>query len=127
MKKGYIAEKIRVKKLAEKGWFVKRVSGSIGAEDIVAVRKVNNFFDVRLEQVKSTKNRFFYIDERTKSEVERLTNTKKEYGIPCFVSFSFKCDYKRKWKIFDVDYVYNIIENGRKKIDLEKEGRDVYE
>ena len=57
VKAGYYAERKRIKEMEKAGWCGFRVSGSIGPNDIVFVRR-NPFtkeLEIRIEQIKSTR------------------------------------------------------------------------
>lgn len=106
VKRGWKAENERKKILEEDSWHCTRNSGSIGASDLVAIRKVNyrvdfprNTFEVRYEQVKSVRGKIFYFNKRSKSELERLKEIQKKFGITCFFSIKFK---RYGWKIIDI-------------------------
>jgi len=90
MKRGYVSEVKRKRMLESDGWLVFRVSGSIGYLDLLAIKKHSINFIVRFEQVKSTKKKAFYFDEKSKSEWNRLRDVSKAYGIPAFFEIEFK-------------------------------------
>jgi len=101
MKKGYLAERERQIQLEKEGWHVTRNSGSIGASDLIAVRSATEtLFDVRYEQVKSTKDKTFYFDKRTKDEIRRLFYMQTRLRIPCYLSIKFK---RRGWLIININ------------------------
>lgn len=100
MKLGYKPERERQLILQLEGWHVVRCSGSIGALDLVCVKKIDNFFEVRYEQVKSVKGKIFYFNKQSKWELERLKEIVKKFHIPCFFSIKFK---RYGWKILDVN------------------------
>ncbi len=102
-KKGYEAEAEFKKKLENMGWLVMRVSGSIGAGDLVAMSASSN----KIYQIKSTTSNVFYFDKQTKSEVERLFDIEATYGIPCYLAIKFKRGKGRKgvWVIRKVSEV----------------------
>lgn len=86
VKPGYYAERKRIKEMEKAGWCGFRVSGSIGPNDIVFVRR-NPFtgeLEIRIEQIKSTKKNKFYFDKRAKSEWNRLYEISKKLNIPCY-------------------------------------------
>jgi len=103
VKPGYYAEKRRIDEMKKNGWTGFRVSGSIGPNDIVFVRR-NPFtkeLEVRIEQIKSTKKNKFYFDKRAKSEWNRLYEISKKLNIPCY--FVIYYIGKRKKEIIKID------------------------
>jgi len=102
MKKGYIPERERKLELEKDNYFVLRVSGSIGAGDIIAIKYsfVDQLFLVRYEQVKSTSKKVFYFNKQSRSELKRLMEIEEKYKIPCFFSIKFK---NNNWLIIEVD------------------------
>ena len=103
-KQGYLAEVERKKTLEKIGFHVTRNSGGIGATDLIAVKKVNldemgDFFVIRYEQVKKTRNKAFYFNERSKDELRRLKDIYKNFGIHCYFSIKFT---NRGWKVINV-------------------------
>ena len=100
VKKGYWAEADRKKMLEKEGWIVFRVSGSIGAMDLIAIKPfTSTLYEVRLEQVKSVRSNTYYFDERAKDEWRRLYEFKKS-GIICKFVILFKVKGRRVWKEF---------------------------
>jgi len=111
-KKGYIAEVERKEQLELEGFHVTRNSGSIGANDLIAVKNCipqevidaglcsEIKFDVRYEQVKKTREKTFYFNEDSKYELSRLKEISEKFKIPCF--FAIKFTYKG-WKIINVN------------------------
>lgn len=97
-KKGYRTERERQLVLEKEGYHVLRVSGSIGAMDLIAVKQEISSFIVFYEQVKSTKKDTFYFNERSRDELRRLKEIKKRYGIPCKWSVKFK---RKGWKVYN--------------------------
>ena len=101
MKRGYVAEHERQKQLEKIGYRVFRVSGSIGAGDLLAVMKKERrgCYEVFIEQVKSVRGNIFYFDRKAKDEWERLA--KEEVDAFFVVRYS----YKRKvyWRIVKVE------------------------
>lgn len=72
-KKGYKAEYERKRMLEKVGYRVYRVSGSIGAGDLLVVRKKERgCYEVFIEQVKSVRSNIFYFDRKSKDEWRRL-------------------------------------------------------
>ncbi len=104
-KKGYTPEIERAKQLKEQLWEVTRNSGSIGASDLIAIRisdPQRGLFNVRYEQVKATRQKTFYFNERSKDELRRLKNLQRNKLIPCY--FAIKFAYKG-WKIINVSKI----------------------
>ena len=100
MKRGYVAEHERQKQLEKIGYRVFRVSGSIGAGDLLAVMKrERGCYEVFIEQVKSVRGKVFYFDKKAKSEWERL----KKEEVDAF--FVVRYSYKRRvyWRIVKVE------------------------
>lgn len=99
-KKGYNAERERQLKLQEDGWFVLRVSGSIGAMDLIAIkRNINNQIEVRIEQIKSTRGKAFYFYKQSKWELERLKEIYKTHKIDCYFEIKFKNKGWAEWHV----------------------------
>jgi len=102
VKRGYSAEARRKEKLTREGWLVFRVSGSIGPIDLVAIRPFphSTLFEVRLEQIKSTKDKIYYFDKQARSEWTRLWDYVKQGIEECYFVILFS--RRRKWKIVRV-------------------------
>jgi len=104
-KKGYEAEAQFKKMLEQDGWLVFRVSGSIGAGDLIAMRAFRN----KIYQIKSTINDVFYFDKNSRDEIERLFDIEAEYGIPCYLAIQFRQGKgkKNEWvvkRVGDIDF-----------------------
>lgn len=105
-KKGYPTEVERKKQLESQGYNVVRCSGSIGCQDLIAA-KVSKFyprlcFELFYEQVKKTRKKTFYFDERSKDELRRLKEITSKFYIPCYFSIKF---VNKGWKIIDVNEI----------------------
>jgi len=108
-KRGYKAEYERKRMLEREGYNVYRVSGSIGAGDLLAVKRVRSItiyaqkyplwkesagFSVFIEQVKSVRGRVFYFDRKAKDEWRRLLRE----GIPSYFVVRFNHKNKVYWR-----------------------------
>lgn len=102
MKKGYITESIRREILEKDGYICFRVSGSIGGADLIAIKKMDNTYDIRLEQIKKSSKPYFYFNERSKSEWEYLRKIKEKTGIKCFFIFRMKSNGRYAWGELEV-------------------------
>ena len=80
--------------LEKVGYRVYRVSGSIGAGDLLAVRKEGKGYEVFIEQVKSVKGKVFYFDKRARKEWRRLLLE----GIPSYFVIRFNHKNKIYWR-----------------------------
>ena len=99
-KKGYKAEYERKRMLEKVGYRVYRVSGSIGAGDLLAVRKKERgCYEVFIEQVKSVKGGVFYFDKKARNEWQRL----RREGIPSYFVVRFNRKNKVHWRVVWVD------------------------
>jgi len=103
MKKGYIAEKERMDMLKAKGYKVFRVSGSIGACDLLVVKKINDGFSVWQEQVKNCKRRVFYFDKKAEEEWRRLYKDFVKFNIPAYFVVRFVLKRKITWIEIEVN------------------------
>jgi len=105
MKRGYKAEKERKDYLEKQGYIVYRVSGSMGAEDLIVLKRTSNhpsgLFRVWLEQVKSTKKKVFYFNARSIDEWNRLSST----DLEAYFVIKFRRGIGRKpvWKMVKVN------------------------
>lgn len=101
MKRGYVSERVRTlyhNKFENRIAF--RVSGSIGAMDLIVVEYVPLFgmYKVWLEQVKSVKGEYFYFDKRAIDEWNRL----KKIPIPSYFVINFRFGNRYHWKSLKV-------------------------
>jgi Holliday junction resolvase len=104
-KKGYAAEAERKKNLEKEGYFVTRNSGSIGAGDIIAMKPVTDGAHlVFIEQVKKTRKKAYYFDEKSKDELRRLKEIYLKFKIDCFFSIKFT---NRGWSRVHVSFIDN--------------------
>jgi len=125
MKRGYRAEDVRRRLLREKGWFVSRVSGSIGPADLLLMKQdktlnhINNF-QVILEQVKQVTGKpKFYFNEDSMYELTRLLEIEEEFGIPTrFAFYLNKNNGRRIWKVFTSKVLMEYINKNGKRIDF---------
>ena len=97
MKKGYVSERARMiyhSNFMNRKAF--RVSGSIGATDIIVIEYVPIFklYQVWLEQIKSVQGKYFYFDKKAKSEWKRL----KDMHIPSYFVVNFRFNHRYHWK-----------------------------
>ena len=106
VKQGYLAEHERQLSLEKEGFHCTRNSGGIGATDLIAVKRllIQGFpFEVRYEQVKKTRNKTFYFNERSRDELGRLKEINQRFNIPCFFAIKFT---NKGWKIINVNKIY---------------------
>ncbi|HDD63924.1 MAG: hypothetical protein DRJ32_02795 [Thermoprotei archaeon] len=110
VKKGYRAEKRRIEEMKEGGWIGFRVSGSVGAQDIIFIRKdpFTGELEIRIEQVKSTRKNKFYFDKQARSEWMRLRELSKRLGVQCFFVIYFTRNRKKKILKIEGDCPENI-------------------
>ena len=104
-KQGWQAEHERQLQLEKEGFHCTRNSGSIGATDLIAVKRllIQGFpFEVRYEQVKKTRNKTFYFNERSRDELRRLKEITLKFNIPCYFSIKFT---NKGWKILNVENI----------------------
>lgn len=95
--------------MQKEGRIVFRVSGSIGAMDLICLKRLNvmygegdwgyNAFGLSLEQVKGTKGDVFYFDKRSKDEWARLYDFTMQ-GVKCV--FQIWLGKPRKWVVLEV-------------------------
>lgn len=105
-KKGWQAEHERKIQLEKEGFHCTRNSGGIGATDLIAIKRllIQGFpFEVRYEQVKKTRNKTFYFNERSRDELKRLKEINLKFNIPCFFAIKFT---NKGWEIIDVNKIY---------------------
>ena len=99
-KRGWVAENFHRKFLERNGWLTFRVSGSVGAADIIAIKEIFSsdepLFKVELHQVKSLKGKVFYFDKNSCSEWERLNKIQESKNIPSWFYIYFRMGRGRK-------------------------------